>query len=126
MKRKALNASLCQGLLVGSSCFFQWQDQENFPTWSGLVLPACNPLCTDQEYRLDDASPLDLLGVEVAEADEVGPEPVDDGTEGEAVLPGAGHVGDADPRVAVGHPPRPHLQGFRTLHCHPQSDPSLV
>lgn len=53
------------------------------------------------------------------EVDEVGPEAVEDGAEGEAVLPAGGHVGDLDARVSLGDAATPYLQGPGTLHGHP-------
>lgn len=43
---------------------------------------------------------------------------MDERAEGEAVAPGGRHVGDADPLVAVGGSPRPHLQGLGAAVLH--------
>ena len=76
------------------------------------VKKSCHPVFSlhDVECQLDplsDAHALHLLPVQ-----EVGPVPVDDGVEGEAVAPALGEVGHVDARVAVGRLLGPSEQGI--------------
>ena len=50
--------------------------------------------------------------------DQVWPEPVDDGTEGETIPPGGGEVPDVDPGVAGGDLPGPELQPCQACEEH--------
>ena len=59
------------------------------------------------------------VDVQTVELDEVGPEPGDDGTEGEARPPGGGEVGDVDPGVAGGDLATPLVQGGHSGLQHP-------
>ena len=62
--------------------------------------------------------PFYLFWVKTVKVDEVWSESVEDGGEGETVLPGGGHVSDLDVGVPVRHAASPHLQRLRSLHCH--------
>ena len=48
--------------------------------------------------------------------DQVGPEPVYDGTEGQPAAPGLGHVVHLDPPVASRDPPTPHIETLHPRH----------
>jgi len=59
---------------------------------------------------------VDIVGVEVVEVDEVGPEMVNDGAKSQAVPPRRRHVDDVD--FAVGDVLAPVLQVLRSLQRH--------